>query len=66
MADILEDFSIEVMPRTLAKVDCLETLLPRGSRVYVAHIEGVEFQDMLATAKRLSEAGYRVMPHGLW
>ncbi len=63
MSDILEDFSIEVMPRTLAKVDCLETLLPKGSRVYVAHIEGVEFQDMLATAKRLSEAGYRVMPH---
>ena len=63
MADIREDFSIEVMPRTLAKVDCLETLLPRGSRVYVAHIEGVEFQDMLATATRLSEAGYRVMPH---
>ena len=51
------------MPRTLAKVDCLDTLLPKGSRVYVAHIEGVKFQDMLATAKRLSEAGYRVMPH---
>ena len=63
MSAILEDFSIEVMPRTLAKVDFLETLLPRGSRVYVAHIDGVEFQDMLATAKRLSEAGYRVMPH---
>ncbi len=63
MSDILEDFSIEVMPRTLAKVDCLETLLPQGSRVYVAHIEGVEFQDMLVTSKRLSEAGYRVMPH---
>ena len=63
MAVIREDFSIEVMPRTLAKVDCLETLLPKGSRVYIAHIEGVEFQDMLATAKRLSEAGYRVMPH---
>ena len=63
MSAILEDFSIEVMPRTLAKVDVLETLLPKGSRVYVAHIDGVEFQDMLATAKRLSEAGYRVMPH---
>ena len=63
MSDILKDFSIEVMPRTLAKVDVLETLLPKGSRVYVAHIEGVEFQDMLVTAKRLSEAGYRVMPH---
>ena len=63
MSDILKDFSIEVMPRTLAKVDCLDALLPEGSRVYVAHIEGVEFPDMLATAKRLSEAGYRVMPH---
>jgi len=63
MAEIREDFSIEVMPRTLAKVDCLETLLPKGCRVYVAHIEGVKFHDMLATAKRLSEAGYRVMPH---
>ena len=62
-ASILEGFSIEVMPRTLAKIDDLEALFPPGTRVYLAHIEGVDFQDMLAAAARLTKAGYQVMPH---
>ena len=62
-ASILEGFSIEVMPRTLAKIDNLEALLPPSTRVYLAHIEGVDFQDMLAAAARLTKAGYQVMPH---
>ena len=62
-ASVLEGFSIEVMPRTLAKIDNLETLFPPGTRVYLAHIEGVDFQDMLTAAVRLMESGYQVMPH---
>jgi len=59
----LDGFSIEVMPRTAAKVEDFKALLPAGTRVYIAHIEGTPIEDMVATAKRLHEDGFPVMPH---
>jgi methylenetetrahydrofolate reductase (NADPH) len=59
----LQDFSIEVMPRTAEKIDDFRTLLPAKTRVYVAHIEGTPIDDMVATARRLTEQGYTPMPH---
>ncbi|WP_341366020.1 methylenetetrahydrofolate reductase [Yoonia sp. BS5-3] len=59
----LQDYSIEVMPRTAEKVDDFRDLLPAGTRVYIAHIEGTPIDDMVATAARLAADGYNVMPH---
>ncbi len=59
----LKGYSIEVMPRTAAKVDNFRDLLPEGTRVYIAHIEGTPIEEMVATAKRLADEGYPVMPH---
>lgn len=59
----LKDYSIEVMPRTAEKVENFRELLPAGTRVYIAHIEGTPIDEMVATAKRLSADGYNVMPH---
>lgn len=59
----LKGYSIEVMPRTAEKVEDFRALLPRGTRVYIAHIEGTLIEDMVATAKRLKTEGYVVMPH---
>ena len=59
----LDGYSIEVMPRTAEKVEDFTALLPKGTRVYVAHIEGTPIEDMVATAKRLASDGYPVMPH---
>ena len=59
----LDGVSIEVMPRTLAKIDDMKPLMAPGSRVYIAHIEGTEFADMLAAARRLAADGFEVMPH---
>ncbi len=59
----LQGYSIEVMPRTAAKIDDFTKLLPAGTRVYVAHIEGTPIDDMVATAARLNAQGYKVMPH---
>ncbi len=59
----LSDYSIEVMPRTAEKVDDFRTLLPEGTRVYIAHIEGTPIEEMVATAKRLATDGFQVMPH---
>ena len=59
----LKDYSIEVMPRTAEKVEDFRALLPEGTRVYIAHIEGTPIEEMVATAKRLNAEGYPVMPH---
>ena len=63
LADFLAGYSIEVMPRTAEKVEDFRALLPRGTRVYIAHIEGTPIEDMLATAKRLTNEGFAPMPH---
>jgi methylenetetrahydrofolate reductase (NADPH) len=59
----LQGYSIEVMPRTAEKILSFRDLLPLGTRVYIAHIEGTPIEDMLATAKRIAAEGYAVMPH---
>ena len=63
MEAFLKGYSIEVMPRTAEKVEDFRALLAPGTRVYIAHIEGTPIEDMVATAKRLADAGYPVMPH---
>ena len=59
----LQGYSIEVMPRTAEKIEDFRDLLPAGTRVYVAHLEGTPIEDMIATAKRLAAEGCNVMPH---
>ena len=59
----LKGYSIEVMPRTAEKVEDFRALLPRGTRVYIAHIDGTPIEEMVATAKRLAGEGFDVMPH---
>ncbi|NIZ09904.1 methylenetetrahydrofolate reductase [Pseudooceanicola sp. HF7] len=63
LGGILSGYSIEVMPRTAAKVDDFRALLPRGTRVYIAHIVGTPIEEMVATARRIAGEGYEVMPH---
>jgi methylenetetrahydrofolate reductase (NADPH) len=63
MEAFLQGFSIEVMPRTAEKVEDFRALLPQGTRVYIAHIEGTPIEDMVATARRLAAEGFTVMPH---
>ncbi len=63
LAAMMRDFSIEVMPRTAARIEDFRALLPTGTRVYVAHLDGTDFAEMVATARRLAGEGFRVMPH---
>jgi methylenetetrahydrofolate reductase (NADPH) len=60
---LVEGFSIEVMPRTAAKVEDFRALLPAGTRIYIAHIDGTPIEEMVETARRLSGDGFTVMPH---
>jgi methylenetetrahydrofolate reductase (NADPH) len=59
----LKGYSIEVMPRTAEKVESFRDILPTGTRVYIAHIEGTPIEDMVATARRINGEGFDVMPH---
>ncbi len=61
--DLLDCCSIEVMPRTAAKIDDFRALLPAGTRIYIAHIAGTPIDEMVATARRLRTEGFAVMPH---
>lgn len=60
---LLNGYSIEVTPRTADVVESFRDILPVGTRVYIAHIEGTPIYDMVRTAHRLSEEGFAVMPH---
>ena len=59
----LQGYSIEVMPRTAVKVEDFRAILPKGTRVYIAHIEGTPIDEMVSTAARLNAEGFDVMPH---
>ena len=59
----LNNFSIEVMPRTAAKIESFNDILPKNTRIYIAHIEGVPIQEMIITAKRIQSEGFAVIPH---
>ena len=63
LAALLDGASIEVMPRTAAKIDSFAEILPAGSRVYVAHIDGTPIDEMVATVRRLTDEGFAAMPH---
>ncbi len=63
LKEFLTDFSIEVTPRTAAKIESFKEILPKNTRVYIAHIEGVPIKEMVQTAKRISSEGFNVMPH---
>jgi methylenetetrahydrofolate reductase (NADPH) len=63
LESFMDGFSIEVMPRTAEKVEDFRELLPAGTRVYIAHIDGTPIEEMVATAKRIAAEGFPVMPH---
>ena len=63
LSALLKGYSIEVMPKTAAKISSFKHLFPPETLIYIAQIEGTPINDMLATAKRLKNEGFRTMPH---
>ena len=61
--DFISGYSIEVIPRSAAKIESFAAVLPKNTRVYIAHIQNEEIEAMIATAKRLNDEGFTVMPH---
>ncbi|MHA1529085.1 MAG: methylenetetrahydrofolate reductase [Alphaproteobacteria bacterium] len=63
LSRFIDGYSIEVMPRTAEKIADFRDILPEGTRVYIAQIEGTPIEDMVAAAKRIAGEGFPVMPH---
>ena len=60
---LLNGFSMEIMPRTAEKVESFANILPKDTLIYIAHIDGTSIDDMVRTAVRLGNEGFKVMPH---
>ena len=63
LKDLIEGYSIEVIPKTVAKTDSFADILPKNTRVYLAHLKDEQIGPMIASAKRLKDEGFNVMPH---
>ena len=63
LAEFVRGFSLEVMPRTAEKIADFREILPHGTRIYIAHIEGTAADQMISAAKRIAGEGFPVMPH---
>ena len=61
--DFISGYSIEVIPRSAAKIESFAEVLPKDTRVYIAHIQNEDIEAMIATAKRLNDEGFTVRPH---
>tara|TARA_B100001250_G_scaffold362242_1_gene340795 strand:- start:1742 stop:2605 length:864 start_codon:yes stop_codon:yes gene_type:complete len=61
--DFISGYSIEVIPRSAAKIRSFAEVLPKNTRVYIAHIQNEDILSMVSTAKRITDEGFRAMPH---
>ena len=61
--NFLNGYSIEVTPNAAAKIENFAEVLPANTRIYIAHIEGTPFDEMLTTAKKITDEGFIPMPH---
>jgi methylenetetrahydrofolate reductase (NADPH) len=61
--NFLNGYSIEATPNAAAKIENFAEVLPANTRIYIAHIEGTPFEEMLKTAKKITDEGFIPMPH---
>ena len=61
--NFLDGFSIEVTPNAANKIENFSDYLPSGTLIYIAHIEGTPIEDTVRTAKKITDQGFKAMPH---
>ena len=47
--DFISGYSIEVIPRSAAKIESFAEVLPKDTRVYIAHIQNEDIEAMIAS-----------------
>ena len=63
LKNFLEGYSIEVTPRSASNIKSFKEVLPKNTRVYIAHIEHEDINAMVDTARKLQDEGFSAMPH---
>ena len=63
IVNFLNDFSVEVTPNAANKIENFSDYLSQGTLIYIAHIEGTPIEDTVATAKKITDQGFKAMPH---
>jgi methylenetetrahydrofolate reductase (NADPH) len=61
--DLLEDFSIEVTPATVARLPEIGSLLPAGTRIYITFVPGEDWRNVATTAAQIRAANQTPVPH---
>ena len=61
--EFLKDTSLEITPGGAKKVEDFRTMLRPGATVFVTFLPGSDFNDTIATVKRLFEEGMNPVPH---
>ena len=59
----LDNCSVEVTPGGAKKIENFRDLLRPGTTVFVTFLPGSDFNDTVATVKRLSADGMKPVPH---
>lgn len=63
LIDFASKFSIETTPKEGARLSSYADYLPKGTRVYIAHIAGTPYTDLIALAARLRKEGFEPVMH---
>ena len=63
VVNLAQGFSIETTPKQAQRVESFATVLPRGSRVFIAFIPGEQPAALVALAERLVGEGMVPVPH---
>ena len=58
----LTDYSIEVTPRVVLNIDNFVDILPKGTLVYIAYIEGTPIEDMVKTSRESVSYTHLTLP----
>lgn len=61
--DMMAGFSVETTPTSAAKVSDFRDLLRPGTVVYITFLPGSNYNDTIATARRLRDEGFVPAPH---
>lgn len=61
--DFMSDFSLETVPGTAAKVPDYRIHARAGATIYITFLQGSDFNDTIAVARRLKGEGFNPVPH---
>lgn len=61
--DFMTDFTVETTPGSAAKTPDYREHLRPGCKIAVTFLPGSDFNDTVATSRRLKEEGFQPMPH---